>query len=294
MPVVLEEAYESRSANLAKQGKQVQLKFFAHGSGSQIEVEAYALGVIPNFAITAAGDTLVKQQIQTKQIAPTIFTVVVTFGDPDDPKSEDPPQTGDGGMFSFDTTADKKKVTKSISTRMKTFDNGPVFGTAAKGGPIGVADHGKEKKVEGAEIYVPTLKFSRTHYLDLNFVTAEYVKQLSRWTGKMNAGTFQTFEPGEILFAGAIGNRRATNWEVKFDFLGSENIHESDEFWGHELAPATADSGNKHKVEMKGWDHFWVYYRPVKSGLEIVPEAYCGYVEQMYYDFDFALLGIGS
>ena len=140
--------------------------------------------------------------------------------------------------------------------------------------------------MEGVDITVPVYSFSETHSLDPTVVTEVYKGTIFSLTGKVDSDTFRGFSPGEVLFLGAAGTRRGTgsddDWEITYRFAASPN--RSNIPVGDITVPAK-----------KGWEYLWVRYADTEdpAAHALVKQPVAAYVEKVYDEGDFSLLGIG-
>jgi hypothetical protein len=286
MSVEIHEAFVSREAELSKQGPSVTLRYIAVGSYSQVEVEAAAIYNTPAEVVTGDGRNFVRQKMSTRQRAGAIYDVTVTYGSRDDPKSEDPPETGDLDV-EFDTTGGTQHITQSRATRMRTArieEDGPDFK-----GAIGVTGDGKHRRVTGVDVVIPELKIIRRVFQPASLVNAAYIKTVARLTGSMNSNAMFDFAPGELLFLGARGRYRAArdDWEITYTWAASENIEAGD-------LPDIGENSQVNPIVKKGHDFLWIWYRPFEdtTAKAIIPNPTCGYVEQIYPEKDHSALGV--
>jgi len=185
--------------------------------------------------------------------------------------------------YSFDTGGGTQHITQSISTTEKYAQGGSVFAPSYKGA-IGVSGTPGDYNVEGTDIASPVYTFSETHVLTDDAVTAAYKRILFSLTGKTNDALFKGLLAGECLFLGASGSKRGdTNWEITFNFAGSPN----------RTLIVIGDITVPAKL---GWEYLWVLYADKEDAAavpkKIVQQPISAYVEQVYYDGDFDLLGI--
>jgi hypothetical protein len=194
------------------------------------------------------------------------------------PEARKEPEVGDPEQFAFDTTGGTQHITQSLSTVGKY---APAGKTAADfKGAIGVT----HDAVEGVDITVPVYAFSETHYLADATVTAAYKLQVFQLTGTVNAAAFKGFAAGECLFLGASGAKRGTDkWEINFRFAASPN-------------KTSLTVGDITVPAKKGWEYLWVRYADAEDDVAkaIVKKPVAAYVEKVYEEGDFSLLGIGT
>jgi hypothetical protein len=269
MAVQIWERFSSRESTVGKNDNSIELLYIVQGTDDdtivRLTVEAFSPALYYD---------LVRQGVHSKQIGPELWEASVRFGDPDDEDSQEPPETGDGN-YSFDTSGGTQHITQSLGTTKFPSGTAPDFG-----GAIGVSGD----KVEGVDITIPALRFTRTHYLPDATVTLAYVKQLAELTGKTNDATFYGFAAGELLFTGASGNKRGRgDWEIAFSFDFSANT-------------TSIDVGGITVSSKKGWEYLWVYYRTEEdtTAKSLVQKPHAVYVEKVYPEGDFADLGIGT
>jgi len=189
-----------------------------------------------------------------------------------------PPTEVGESSFSFDTSGGTQHITQSLATVHRY----GAPGTTAPdfGGAVGVT----HDNVEGVDITVPVYSFSETHYLDAAVVTPAYKGTLFNLTGKVNSASFKGLAAGECLFLGASGSKRgAEDWEITYRFAGSPNRS------GLVVGPITG-------IAKKGWEYMWVRYADSEDAAAkaIVKKPVAVYIERVYEEGNFALLGIGT
>ncbi len=189
-----------------------------------------------------------------------------------------PPTEVGESSFSFDTSGGTQHITQSLATVHRY----GAPGTTAPdfGGAVGVT----HDNVEGVDITVPVYSFSETHYLPSAVVTPAYKGTLFSLTGKVNNASFKGLAAGECLFLGASGSKRgAEDWEITYRFAGSPNRT------GLVVGPITG-------ISKKGWEYMWVRYADSEDAAAkaIVKKPVAVYIERVYEEGNFALLGIGT
>lgn len=214
-----------------------------------------------------------------EQLDTSIFVVSVTY-------AEDNPNVGASGDekysygFSFETGGGTKKVIVPRKT-IAVWPSGSLYP-----GAVNVDNAGN---VNGVDIVSPVMNFMETHTLKASKVTESYKKKIAMMTGSVNADTFRSYEPGEVLFLGASGSRRGKDrsdyWEITFRFSVSPNIVD-------ETIPNFPP-----KITKRGWDYLWFQFSPEiqtdADGKKIrirVPKA--AYIDQVYPYKDFKDLEI--
>ena len=186
-------------------------------------------------------------------------------------------ETG-GSTFQFETGGGTQHITQSLSTN-RFSPTGDTDDIPDHKGAIGVTEDG----VDGVDIIIPSYSFSETHFLDVSLVTPAYTLILFSLTGRVNDALFKGFQPGECLFLGASGSRRTKgDWSIQFKFSAIPN--------------ATGLSfGGIDDIEKKGHDYLWFPYEDDEDGVakKLKKTAIGAYVEKVYEDGDFSLLGLG-
>jgi len=274
MPEVWEH-FNSRKTTLGPGGSSSERDFIIQGA----EDEEEAIEALVAFASAEGAFGLDRQDAGVDPIGPDLWYGSVTYGLPSKNKQEK--ETGDYEI-TFDTGGATQHITQSLGTPGKFAAEGgvaPDFQSA-----IGVSGPPNDRKVEGTDIVIPNLTFTRTHYLSNAQVTPSYVKTLARLTGKKNAAPFASFAAGEVLFLGASGSKRAeADWQVAFHFAASENL-------------ANLLVGGITVTSKPGWDYMWVWYEAYEDTTlkMLLQRPRFVYVETVHEDGDFSLMGIGG
>ena len=143
---------------------------------------------------------LVRQEFIPKVTGPSSWEIGVRYGTEDDRKSHEVPEAG-FWRFSFDTTGGTHKITQSLETihRVEADPADPAPDLKQAIGWDG-------KRVNGVDVVVPKLEFDITAYYAPATITAGYMKDLARKTGRTNDGAWLGFDEGEILYMGSTGD----------------------------------------------------------------------------------------
>ena len=233
-----------------------------------------------NFSV--AGVTVYKTSAEVSPQSTDIWSGSVEYEEKDkDPNAEKEEQsdTGWGGSISFDTGGTTGNVTTSLETTESDYNPEMLDATPNFGGLINVSG----SDVKGVDLIQPGLKFSETHEIPAEQVTTEYARQIASITGSVNSGSFRNFEAGEVLFTGCSGSTKSAEiYTLTFNFI----------------CHANADSlsvGPFNGINKKGHEYLWVFYTDSEDSssesLVKTPAAY--YVEKVYPETDFSVLGIG-
>lgn len=184
--------------------------------------------------------------------------------------------------FKGSTRAGRSKVMKSLETVSQTGRAGyPVqdFGQA-----IEVDEKGK---VNGTDIYTPSLEFSLEIYIKTDFFTYAYMRRLYQFTPSTNLDRFGPFIPGECLFLGAEwGPAQSSEGDdltrLTFYFIAGANETIN--------VPGFTDPLTKN-----AHDHIWFLWEEFKdTGTgEILRRPAYGLVERNYAQQPLRTLGLG-
>lgn len=191
----------------------------------------------------------------------------------------EPPETGDS-TYQFDTGGGTEHITQSIATIARYKRPTDPKPAPNHHGAIGVAGD----NIEGVDITVPTYNWSETHYIATAYVTQAYRLTLANLTGHVNMAPFRGFAGGEVLFLNAQGAVRGEDdWEISYRFAAQPNRS------GIVVGTITG-------ITKRGWEYMWVQYLEEKDAAAkaAVRRPKSVYIEQVYYEADFALIGIGS
>ena len=265
MTVAVVEKFGSRETSEGD-SPAIDLLFSIQGTDDDLEVKRDLLATAPLLY-----DGLIRQGLNIKQIGPLVWEGTVRYGE------RKRPETGESS-FSFDTGGGTQHVTQSLQTINRYAPSGKTAPDFK--GAIGV----NGDNVEGVDITVPVYSFSETHYLAAELVTTAYKNTLFTLTGRVNVAAFRGFAAGEVLFLGASGAKRGEeDWEITFRFAASPNAN-------------YLVVGDITGISKKGWEYLWVRYQDVEdtAAKTIVKRPLAAYVERVYRDGDFSLLGIGA
>ena len=231
------------------------------------------------------GQLLVRQEFIPRVTGPGSWEIDVRYGTEDDRKSHEVPEAG-FWRFSFDTTGGSHKVTQSLETihRVEADPADPAPDLKQAIGWNGT-------KVQGVEIVVPKFEFNITAYYEPASITADYMKNLARKTGRTNAALWLGFAEGEVLYMGSTGDgdvplasgARVKPIPIVHKYAASENV----------TALAVGDMTVPTK---KGFEYLWVRYKQIESAdtKNLIPKPVHAYVERVYEKVDFAaLFGFG-
>lgn len=266
MTIAVYEKYDSRDTTIGDESESVELKFVIRGTDDDIAARSALLAASPVLYAN-----LIRQTAQITPIGYLVWEGTVRYG------RRKPPETGDSS-YQFDTTGGTLHITQSLQTMARYAPPGKTAPNYF--GAIGVSGD----NVEGVDITIPVNSFSETHYLPVSFVTEAYKTTVEYLTGTVNAMPFRGKAAGEVLFLGASGSQRGQeDWEITFKFSVSRNRT------GITIGDITG-------IAKMGWDYLWVKYEDAEDAAAgaLIKKPVAVYVEKVYPDGDFTLLGIGT
>lgn len=133
-----------------------------------------------------------------------------------------------------------------------------------------------EDRVEGVEIAVPSLEWDEQHIFPAEFVNEAWLKKAYTLCPSVNSEEFGGGDPGEILFLGVNGDKRADGkWDLTFRFAASPN-------------KTNFAVGNLTEISKDGHDYMWFYYRDEidVSARSIFRVPYQVNIERVYPRYD--------
>jgi hypothetical protein len=177
---------------------------------------------------------------------------------------------------SFDTTGGTQHITQAFGENR--------FGTNAPDQKmaIGVDSNG----VNGVDVVLPALQWQETYDVPNGYVTSTWIRSVAGVTGTTNSGSFRGFQPGEVLFVGCCGSQEWDSqkgdgpWSLAFRFVASQNVT------GQTI-------GDISGVSKKGHEYLWVRYEETVDQNTLLKKPKHVYVNKVYRDSDFSVLGIG-
>ena len=263
------ERVESRETEEGVDTASITFNYIIRGSTSDLAVKKY---LIAQTALLYDG--MKRESASIKPLGEDWWEgeVRYTWKEAEDKDDEGWPKPS----YSFDTKGGTFHISHSIKTtgtHSATGEPAPNFD-----GGIGVT----KDKIDGVDVIIPKLSFQETHHFPLEYVTAEFLKDLARATGKVNSDTFRTFAPGELLFLGASGSKGESDVAITYGFEASQNN-------------AGLTVGNVNQISKKGHEYLWTYYtdQADSSSGATVNKLRAVYVEQVYEEISFtASLGL--
>lgn len=273
MAIGMYEAFRSRETEdpISVLGNRAVLRYILDGSNVEPDIRAH----LKNNAPVTYSD-LVVQVYKVDPLAYALWQGEVTYGNPDDERSEEDHAT-DTAEWTFDTSGGTSHIDQSLEQVGKYSNH--ANGAEDYGGAIGVNGDGEP---EGVDVVVPALTWTAKGWLPGTTVTTTYVKKLAELTGRTNDATFRDFDAGELLFMGAVGASRGRgDWEIVFRFLAGKNV-------------ANLVVGGITVTTKKAHNYLWVSFEKEVDGAakKLCPKPRSVYVERVYEPGDFTELQI--
>ncbi|NDD54160.1 hypothetical protein EBZ39_09835 [bacterium] len=208
---------------------------------------------------------------------------------------------------SFDTSGGTQHITSAMQVGTRQLDfasegegTAPVFERRYKApgvqgdapdqfGAIGVDGD----SVSGVDIAVPALQWTETYDVPHAYVTAKYIKTVAFLTGSTNKAAFRTFKAGEVLFMGCSGSqewddqRGSGPWSLSFKFVASPNA-------GSTGTVPAIKIGDIENIRKDGHEYLWVRYEDSVSQNNLIKKPKYVYIDKVYPEGNFSLLGIGT
>lgn len=183
--------------------------------------------------------------------------------------------------YEFDIGVQNQRITQSKKT--EAIYRAPTSGinlTPSYRGAINVQDG----RVQGVDVSIPTYQWTETYIFPAEVVTETYKNTLYNLTATKNNALFRQKAAGEVLFGGCRGRlRNEDEFSISFQFIASPNVANL--------------NVNGMLISKKGHDFVWFVYadaRDANNGFSVIKNPVFAYVEKVYEDGDFSLLGIGT
>lgn len=265
MTITVSQKWNGYKISLSGDKQSASSEYIIEGTTDEAVANSSLLAAVPS---TYGGLALQEVKV-TDRLSENAWEGEATWGNLE-------PATVGESSFEFDTGGGSQHISQSIAT-VNTYapsgETAPDFQ-----GAIGATSNG----IDGVDITVPVYNFSETHWFADSAITTAYKLILHGLTGRKNAATFKGFAAGEVLFLGARGAKRGLdNWEISYKFAALPNAT------GLVVGDITG-------IAKAGWDHLWVRYQDYEdtAAKALVKRPVAVYIEQVYYDGDFSLLGI--
>ena len=270
MTATVTELFAGRTQMIDAFPLKAEVEYIVTGAADEAAVETAALAGVPT-SMTLSGIAVGRMTLEiTERINNDTWKVKAGYAqrEPNAPSLLE-------NTFAFDTGGQTQHITTSRSNASRT---GP------KSSDLGGAINFDGDSVNGVDIVVPGYQCTETYWFTDASVTETYKGYLMALTGSVNVATYKGGAAGSVLFMGASGQKRGNGqWEIAFKFSTLPN-------------QTGLSFGSITGIAKKGWQYLWVRYGDdVDNTLKVkikVPIAV--YVENVYPDGDFSLLGIGT
>jgi hypothetical protein len=290
MPIYWVEDNSSRSATIARIGRKAQSvykkswKLFGSSDDLAIHQSINQNLTVANLFWDYPGNPAMRLQAESysvEYLGDDAWQLEVTYvkEGAEDPDEGDPLKRA----RSFDTGGGTQHITQAQSENR--------FGTNAPDQQKAIGVDGDS--VNGVDIVVPSLSWTETYDVPHQFITAAYIKKLSKLTGTVNNAAFRTFAAGEVLFLGSSGSQEWDSdkgdgpWNLSFKFSQSPNAGA-----GKTLPALTI--GTVANIVKDGHDYLWVRYEDAVASDTLLKRPKSVYVNQVYRREDFSQLGLGG
>lgn len=146
-----------------------------------------------------------------------------------------------------------------------------------------------QDRVEGTDIMVPTTEWTLEYTWQQQHINDGYKRLLAQLAQTTNIATWAGYGPRELLFVGAEIDQQAdapdeSELTIRYTFAIQPTM-------------LNIPVGDIIVAEKKGWDYLWVRYEPrvgrVGPGNKLLLWPRYAYVERVYEQTDFGLLGLG-
>lgn len=256
-------------------------------SGRQSRGDSNSLTV--EYVITGTDDAIVAREALDSGAAPILdglllvgtaiesrlaneaWSGTATYGLVPKPDSTNTPN----GEYSFETGGGTAHITQSLGTTRYALAGSPAPDYK---GTIGARPDGS---VDGVDVVIPNFEWSETWYY--TSIGIPQALGLNLLTGRINQSTFKGFPAGSVLFRGASGGQSGNN-PVAITYRFAYSVP---------LINATINGITG--INKRGWDYIWVLYEDYADATarKLVQRARAVYVEKVYPEADFSVLGIG-
>lgn len=245
------------------------LRFQSTGEQSESVVYAKALSLLPELYSHPSGSLLYRQNVTVAPAGYSIYNVEANYAQE---KRDGTPQ------LSFDTTGGTIHITASKET-IGAYGSGAAITDWKQA--IGIT--GPAEPPQGTDVIIPVLKLTATLRHDPGVITLPQIKNLARWTGKVNSDSFLTFAPGEVLFLGCTGLEGSDHpVDVQYHFACQENLT------GLSIGGITVSNKLGH-------NYYWILYKTGTANNRGGQLPAAVYVERVYDTLPLSTsLGFGS
>lgn len=280
---------ESRAATIVRRGRNATSSYVksykVFGTKNDVELHAEINAQISggNYGWQYPGVAdaqLWAEQYSVEYLGDDAWQVQITYEKKGaEPQQPDPMKRA----RSFDTTGGTMHITQA------EYETPYPGGAPFQYNAIGVDDNG----VNGVDIVVPQLQWQETYDVPTAYVSNVYIRTLATVTGTTNNANFRGLAAGEVLFMGCSGSQEWDSqkgngpWSLTYRFVASPNA-------GSDGSVPAITIGNITGIRKKGHEYLWVRYESDVNSNSLIKKPKAVYVNRVYRESNFALLGIGT
>jgi hypothetical protein len=191
-------AYELWPIDVSDQGIRSSQVWIVTFANDEVEAAGAALLTLPPFYRTLAMSSLSVSSREGK----TTWKIAAEYSSSQSKPVSSVQSNVEDPEVSYTLSGETKHITQSLSTRGKTIEGIDVNGT----GTITVTDSGaigvEKDSVKGADILVPVVSFSETHYFLRKDLTRTLRTTWESMFAYTNNSLFRDYAVGEVLFSG--------------------------------------------------------------------------------------------
>lgn len=285
MPLTWVENSDSRTASLVRKGKraesQITLTWDVFGTNDDRVVHQEANNrlsrgttyVIGDYTFMVESYTLTYQGDQAWRVEAVYTKLGVNDDDQRNPLRR---------SRSFDTTGSTQHITQALDETQYPGD------APSQHKAIAVDANG----VNGVDIVVPSLQWQEQYDVPSSYVTSGFIRSVASITGTTNNASFRGFLAGEVLFVGCSGSQEWDTekgdgpWSLSYRFIASPNA-------GTGGSIPALSIGDITGINKKGHEYLWVRYENDVDEQTLLKKPKHVYVNRVYREGNFSLLGIG-
>lgn len=278
MTIIHEESVEERNVDRTLDSYSQELTYVVRGDPGDITDENDVVTYLLENLAQVLYDLPFNSITGVNRVNDDFYKATVLYETPEG-LDDDEEEVEQGATYTIDTTGGTTKIDTSHE---KINAVGLVSATLKNG----IGWDGEQMK--GVDISTPAFKWTKTVRIPKSQYTDEFVELLYLASGKVNDAPFLFFGAGDAKFEGATTTHIETfddiEDEVEITYavtaIKSEILEEL--IFGEAL-------GLK-----RGWDYVWYQYNktPDDDIAMMGPKKIAGYIDRVYEETDFALLGI--
>lgn len=283
MTITHTESVEPRDVSRTPSDFSMELNFIVRGDVGELNNEADVVDyLLVNVNPIEAGIPF-NEITSVEFINDQFYRASVLYQSIEDLDEEDEIEVG--ASYTIDTTGGTTHIDQGLELIGKAGDGASDI--------IGAGINWDGERLNGVDITTPAYKWTKTITIPRSEYTDEFAERLYKATGKVNAGPFLFFAPGDAKFDGAVTSLIETfagiedEVEITFHVTAIETKFfdkPSDRIDGQVLVPK------------RGWDYAWFTYEKVVDDDKkvLIPKKTAGYVVSIFEEVDFNTLGIGE